>query len=100
MPKPAATSFTASDNSAFAMAENKAKKGHRTWLLFQRKDGSFEGRIYCADAIKAAMLEVGVYGRFWWFTASSGTGNVCRSWGYANALLRAAKSQQGWQYGA
>ena len=94
MARIANTRFVAPPLEAFKIAKTKAIKGHRTWLLFQRKDGDYEGWVYSAAGIKAAMLEVGLKGRFYWFDANSGISNVCRSWGYGNHLLRCAKGAE------
>lgn len=93
MPQPAATEFVADRVEAFGMARRKAIKGHRTWLLFRRKDGQFEGRLYSASAIKAALLAGGTRGRFHWID-SGGISHVCCSWDYGVHLFRCARGAE------
>lgn len=88
------TEIVTQDSSAFEIARRKARYGHKTWLVYRRRDGSHVTRLYTADAIKAAMLATGTRGRFWWISGSSGTGNICQSWHYAIHLLKCAR---GWE---
>ena len=87
------TEIVTPDNSAFQIARKKAVHGHKTWLVYRRRDGSHVAQLYTASAIKAAMIATGTQGRFWWISANSGTGNICRSWHYAVHLWRCAR---GW----
>ena len=79
--------------SVHADAHRKAVKGHRTWLVFKRRDGEFEARLYSASAIKSAMLAGGTKGRFTWYDPS-GASNICRSWNYALHLLKCARGAE------
>jgi hypothetical protein len=76
--------------SAFDIAERKSRYGHKTWLVFKRKDGEYEARLYSAESIKAALLAGGLRGRFYWFIG--GGSYVCRSWSYGVHLWRCARS--------
>lgn len=88
------------DNSAHEIAIRKAQHGHKTWLCFRRRDGSWVARLYNADAVKAALLAVGTQGRFYWYSANSGTPNLCRSWHYGLHLLKCAKGAERRGYSA
>jgi hypothetical protein len=44
--------------------------------------------------VKAALLASGTRGRWHWFSANSGTGNMCRSWHYGVHLWRCARGQE------
>lgn len=62
-------------NDAYAEATRKAKYGHRDWLVWQNRDGSWSARRASADAIKAALLAVGTAGRFTLVSASTAIRN-------------------------
>lgn len=94
------TQIITPNNEAAVIAKRKAMKGHKTWLVFVKRDGSYVARLYTAEAIKAAMLAVGTQGRFWWYSASTGTSNLCRSWHYAVHLLKCARGAERHGYSA
>lgn len=88
------TEVITADSSAFDIARKKAVHGHKTWLVYRRKDGSHVARIYTAAAIKAALLASGTRGKFWWMAANSGHSNMCRSWSYGIHLWRCARGAE------
>lgn len=94
MPTPAATQIIAPDSSIFEIARTKATRGHKTWLIWLRRDGTYEGRPYAAEAIRLALLASGTQGRFWWYD-EHGTGHMCRSWRYGVQLWRVARRGEG-----
>lgn len=94
------TAIITPDNSAHDIAFRKARYGHKTWLVFHRRDGSWETRQYSADAIKAALIAVGTQGRFFWYSANCGTPNLCRSWHYGVYLWRCARGAERHGYSA
>jgi hypothetical protein len=94
MPAPTTSGpFIGDNQTIFQIAERKSRFGHRSWLVFKRRDGQFEARPYAADAIKAALLAGGGRTRFWWYDGS-GISNICRSWSYGVHLWRCARGAE------
>lgn len=62
-------------SEAFELARRKARYGHRDWVVYRRRDGSWSAAQYSAAAIKAAMLEMGTAGHFSLIAASTGIGH-------------------------
>jgi hypothetical protein len=67
----------------------KARFGHRAYLYWTDAAGRFQHAAYNRDAIKRAILDVGVRGKFFWFD-SAGCSNVARSFAYMVHLWRCA----------
>ena len=88
------TEIVTADDAAAVIAKRKAIKGHKTWMCWKRKAGSYVARLYTAAGIKAAMLDGGTKGRFWWYGASDGVGSICLSWSFAVHLLKCARGAE------
>lgn len=68
----------------------KARYGHRAWLYWNAPCGAFRFAPYGRAGIKAAMIDVGAKGRFYWFD-SAGNSNLARSLSYMIHLWRCAR---------
>ena len=79
--------------TVFEDARRLATKGHRTWIVFRERDGTFSKCLWNSESIKRAMLAVGTQGRFNWVDPS-GVWNICRVWSYALHLLQCARSHE------
>lgn len=69
--------------------QRKARYGHRSYLYWRGADGQLRYALYHHSAIKAAILDVGCHGRFFWYD-SSGTSHIARSFHYMIHLWRCA----------
>jgi len=67
----------------------KARYGHRSYLYWHGRNGEFRHAPYSREGIKAALLEVGAKGRFYWYD-STGNSNIARSLSYMIHLWRCA----------
>ncbi len=67
----------------------KARYGHRSYLYWSSAAGELGFAPYGRDGLKAAILEVGAKGRFYWFD-ESGNSNIARSLSYMIHLWRCA----------
>lgn len=67
----------------------KARFGHRSYLYWTGREGEFRHAPYGKAGIKAALLDVGAKGRFFWFDAA-GNANIARSLSYMIHLWRCA----------
>jgi hypothetical protein len=71
--------------------QRKARYGHRCYLYWYARDGSFQWAPYGKQHLKAAILAVGTKGRFYWYDAT-GCSNIARSFSYMLHLWKCAPS--------
>lgn len=58
--------------ATFQATQRKARYGHRDWLFWRRRDGVECYAQRSADAVKAALLDIGTQGWFTVLSASTG----------------------------
>lgn len=49
---------------AYALAQRKARYGHKSWIVWKGRDGAFNAALETAATVKQAMLDVGTQGRW------------------------------------
>jgi hypothetical protein len=78
------------NSEAFALARRKATKGHRDWVVYKNRDGSWTAQQRSASSIKAAMLASGTKQRWHVISASTGVGHI-QNWALGCRMLRNAR---------
>lgn len=76
--------------ATYETIRNKARYGHKSYVVWTDRDGTLQYGIYNKATLKRAILAVGTQGRFSWLSASTGVGNLARSFSYMLHLLKCA----------
>lgn len=63
---------------AHKLAAHKARYGHRCWIAWKERDGTYSVALQTPETVKRAMLAVGTQGR--WQSYSGTIGYVQRWW--------------------
>lgn len=59
--------------SLFQTTRNKARYGHRNWILWTNKAGEEVAAPVTPTSMKQCLLEVGTQGKWFFFSANCGT---------------------------
>ncbi|HYF09529.1 MAG TPA: hypothetical protein VD970_18055 [Acetobacteraceae bacterium] len=76
---------------AFELATRKARFGHRDWIVWQERDGSYRAEARAPAAVKRALLANGTKGRAWWVVGASTSSASRGFWKMGLIMLRNAK---------
>ena len=49
---------------AYALAQRKARYGHKAWIVWRGRDGTWNAAVETVAAVRQAMLDVGTQGRW------------------------------------
>ena len=78
-------------HEAHELARRKSRYGHRDWIVWRERDGTFRAEVRSPAAIRKALLANGTKGRRWWvFHGSSGVASI-GFWAMGLIMLRNAK---------
>ena len=80
-------------SEASAYAKKKARYGHRDWIIYRAKDGGVIASRRSAESLKAALLNVGVKGRFTCYSASD---CVPQAIGWSIGIIMLSNTKHGW----
>jgi hypothetical protein len=72
---------------AFKLATNKARYGHKSWIVWADRNGAWNAMVESASSVKQAMLDVGTQGR--WTAVSRN--NYIQRWRDGCQILRNAR---------
>ena len=74
-----------------ATIERKARYGHKSIVYWYDTTGSLQWARYSKDAIKRAILAVGIKGKFYWIDPT-GCHSVAKSWRMMIHIWRCARA--------
>ena len=81
-------------SEAYNLARHKARYGHRSWIVYDNKQGESFAEAMNADSLKKAMLATGTQGIFLIIGPKRGEDDLCRWW-MANNIRR--QFLKGWR---
>lgn len=61
--------------TAFAVARQKARYGHRDWIVWKGRDGLWNAAVRSVESIKQALLAAGTQGR-WYLIPPDGVSHI------------------------
>lgn len=80
-------------SEASAYAKKKARYGHKDWIVYRSKSGETVAAKRSAESLKAALLNVGVKGRFTCYSASD---CVPQAIGWCIGIIMLSNTKHGW----
>lgn len=72
---------------AFQLAKHKARYGHKSWIVWRKRDGTWSAEVETPSTVRAAMLDVGTQGTW----TAVGRYSYVRRWRDGVQTLRNAR---------